>query len=98
MRRLPPSIRNAAFLRAARALPQLRRYHPSTIPSLVQTGTPEFTANAAAMGELVADVESKLREARLGGGVKAQERHKSRGKLLPRERYATPSPLIRWRL
>lgn len=92
MRRLPPSIRNAAFVRASRAPPQLRRYHASVLPSLVQTGTPEFTARATAMGGLVADMESKLQEARLGGGVKAQERHKSRGKLLPRERYVTPGP------
>ena len=89
MRRLPPSIRNASFLRAARTPSQFRRYHASVIPSLVQTGTPEFTAKATAMSELVADMESKLEEARLGGGIKAQERHKSRGKLLPRERYVT---------
>ncbi|KAJ3540298.1 hypothetical protein NMY22_g4362 [Coprinellus aureogranulatus] len=86
MRRLPPSLRNAAFVRAARAPVQFRRYHASILPSLVQTGTPEFAAKTKAMDDLVADVESKLREVRQGGGVKAQQRHKSKGKLLPRER------------
>jgi 3-methylcrotonyl-CoA carboxylase beta subunit len=86
MRRLPPSLRNATFIRFARAPVQFRRYHAAVLPSLVQTGTPEFAAKAKAMDELVADVETKLQEARQGGGVKAQQRHKSKGKLLPRER------------
>jgi 3-methylcrotonyl-CoA carboxylase beta subunit len=38
------------------------------------------------MDELVADLDVKLQEARLGGGVKAAERMRGKGKLLPRER------------
>lgn len=86
MRRFPPSLRNATFARLARAPVQHRRYHASILPSLVQTGTPEFAAKSSAMDELVADLDSKLKDARMGGGVKAQERMRSKGKLLPRER------------
>lgn len=86
MRRFPPSLRNATFARIARAPIQHRRYHASVLPSLVQTGTPEFAAKTAAMNELVADLETKLQKARQGGGPKAQERMRSKGKLLPRER------------
>jgi acetyl-CoA carboxylase carboxyltransferase component len=38
------------------------------------------------MGALVEDLEAKLAAARQGGGPKAAERMKSKGKLLPRER------------
>ncbi|PSR71848.1 hypothetical protein PHLCEN_2v12349 [Hermanssonia centrifuga] len=40
------------------------------------------------MDTLVADLESKLAAARLGGGQKAVERMRSKGKKLPRERLA----------
>lgn len=40
------------------------------------------------MDGLVDEFEAKTAQARLGGGPKAQEKMKSRGKLLPRERYA----------
>jgi len=39
------------------------------------------------MDELVADLERKTAEARLGGGAKAAERMRNKGKKLPRERY-----------
>lgn len=39
------------------------------------------------MDALVEDLESKLAAARQGGGTKAAARMKSKGKLLPRERY-----------
>jgi len=38
------------------------------------------------MDALVADFEAKTAAARLGGGAKAAERMKSKGKKLPRER------------
>lgn len=38
------------------------------------------------MDALVADFEAKTATARLGGGVKAAERMRSKGKKLPRER------------
>jgi 3-methylcrotonyl-CoA carboxylase beta subunit len=45
------------------------------------------------MDQLVADLEAKLTAARAGGGAKAAERMRSKGKMLPRERCATPSCL-----
>lgn len=38
------------------------------------------------MDELVRDLEEKTKQARLGGGEKAAERMRSKGKKLPRER------------
>ena len=46
----------------------------------------EFQTNARAMQALVADLNSKLAQAALGGGVAACAKHTARGKLLPRER------------
>ena len=42
------------------------------------------------MDALVEDLESRLADARQGGGPKAAARMKNRGKLLPRERYGRP--------
>ncbi|KAF9569272.1 carboxyl transferase [Agrocybe pediades] len=65
-----------------------RRYHASVLPSLISTSSPEFQAKSAAMDELVKNLESKLAKARQGGGPKAAERMKSKGKRLPRERLS----------
>src|SRR5471032_1610232 len=46
----------------------------------------EFAANSAAMLKQVDDLHTLLAQVQQGGGPKAQERHTSRGKLLPRER------------
>lgn len=86
MRRTPPTLRNATLTLARAPLRHQRSYHASVLPSLVQTGTPEYTAKESAMNELVADLDAKLQEARLGGGAKAAERMRGKGKLLPRER------------
>ena len=48
--------------------------------------SPEYAINQAAMTGLVDDLHSLLARVRQGGGAKAQERHTSRGKLLPRDR------------
>ena len=64
-----------------------RLYHPSVLPSLVSRSSPEFQEKALSMDALVQDFESKLTAARQGGGPKAAARMKSKGKLLPRERY-----------
>ena len=45
-----------------------------------------FEANAAHMRTLVADLRSKVAGIAKGGNEKARERHRSRGKLLPRDR------------
>jgi 3-methylcrotonyl-CoA carboxylase beta subunit len=41
------------------------------------------------MDQVVADLDAKLGAAREGGGAKAAERMRGRGKKLPRERYCT---------
>jgi hypothetical protein len=63
-----------------------RKYHASVLPSLISPASPEFREKANAMDLLVADLEARLERARQGGGPKAAERMRSRGKKLPRER------------
>ena len=58
----------------------------SVIQSSISTGSDMFKANAAAMDELVADLDRKRAAAALGGPERSRERHLSRGKLLPRDR------------
>ncbi|KAI9066365.1 carboxyl transferase [Trametes sanguinea] len=65
-----------------------RSYHPSVLPSLISTTSPEFKAKQEAMDALVQDLEAKLAKVRQGGGPKAAERMRSKGKKLPRERLA----------
>jgi 3-methylcrotonyl-CoA carboxylase beta subunit len=45
-------------------------------------------ANAAAMRAVVEDLRAKLAVIEQGGGKRARDKHKARGKLLPRERIA----------
>jgi 3-methylcrotonyl-CoA carboxylase beta subunit len=52
----------------------------------INTRSPEFAANGAAMREQVDQLRALLGRIREGGGAKAQERHTSRGKLLPCQR------------
>ncbi|AJE19795.1 carboxyl transferase domain-containing protein [Azotobacter chroococcum] len=52
----------------------------------INTRSPEFAANGAAMREQVDQLRALLGRIREGGGAKAQERHTARGKLLPRQR------------
>ncbi|BAP41964.1 propionyl-CoA carboxylase [Pseudomonas sp. StFLB209] len=52
----------------------------------INTRSPEYLANQAAMQGQVEALHSLLASIREGGGAKAQQRHTSRGKLLPRER------------
>ncbi|KIJ69943.1 hypothetical protein HYDPIDRAFT_104614 [Hydnomerulius pinastri MD-312] len=65
-----------------------RSYHASVLPSLISTTSPEFQQKAESMNALVADLKAKIAEARQGGGPKAQERMRSKGKKLPRERLS----------
>ncbi|TDL21132.1 carboxyl transferase [Rickenella mellea] len=68
--------------------PRSRTYHASVLPSIVSSASPDFQAKAEAMDNLIASLESELSDARLGGGTKAAERMKGKGKMLPRERLA----------
>ncbi|HKS11438.1 MAG TPA: carboxyl transferase domain-containing protein [Pseudomonas sp.] len=52
----------------------------------INTRSPEYQANQAAMLRQVEALRALLAQVRQGGGPSAQERHTSRGKLLPRER------------
>jgi acetyl-CoA carboxylase carboxyltransferase component len=54
--------------------------------SHVDVRSPAFLANREANLKLLETVEAALAKARAGGGPKYVERHKARGKLLPRER------------
>ena len=73
--------------RRVAALRPYRAYHASVLPSHLSTASPEFKSKVEAMDALIADFEAKTATARLGGGVKAAERMRSKGKKLPRERY-----------
>ena len=61
----------------------------TTLQTKINPASPEFAANTAAMRTLVEDLRTLLSRIAEGGGAKAQERHLSRGKLLPRQRIDT---------
>ncbi|HXZ68861.1 MAG TPA: carboxyl transferase domain-containing protein, partial [Alphaproteobacteria bacterium] len=58
----------------------------SALKSAIDARSREFSANAAAMQVLVEALRSKLSEVAQGGTEASRARHKSRGKLLARER------------
>src|SRR4051812_996996 len=78
------------------------------LPTNVDASAPDYQENAAIMRNLVAELRERLRQVAQGGGEGAIERHRSRGKLLARERIdllldpGTPflelSPLAAWEM
>lgn len=58
----------------------------SKLKTLVEPQSEEFKSNSAAYEELLAGLREREKEARKGGGEKAQRRHRERGKLPVRER------------
>ncbi|MCF7717935.1 methylcrotonoyl-CoA carboxylase [Aeromonas jandaei] len=58
----------------------------SRIHSRLDTASPEYAANRAAMQVLVDDLHARIAEIAQGGGAANNARHQARGKLLPRER------------
>ncbi len=78
----------------------------AVIKSKLNTATPEFTAAADAMRTRIAVLEARIATVHAGGGMRAREKHKARGKLFARERVnalidpETPflelSPLAAW--
>ena len=58
----------------------------SRIESRLEPGSEAFRANSAYMQSLVNDLDEQAARIRQGGGEAYQERHRARGKLLPRER------------
>src|SRR5262245_54669457 len=78
------------------------------LDSRVRTDTPEFRENQAHMQRLVHELNSRLSQARRGGGEKNVARHREQGKLPVRERlerlldpsspFLELSPLAAWDL
>src|SRR5688572_2613468 len=78
------------------------------IVSQIRTSAPEFLENKRTNEALVAELEQRLAQIRLGGTEKARQRHLSRGKLLPRDRveglldpgspFLELSPLAAWEM
>jgi acetyl-CoA carboxylase carboxyltransferase component len=76
------------------------------LPDLVDTAAPEHVERRDALLELLAEHDRQLAVANGGGGEKYVDRHRSRGKLLPRERiellldpdspFLELSPLAAW--
>ncbi len=58
------------------------------LPTTVDPDDPGFHANREAMVAMLATIEGLLRQAAAGGGERATQRHRSRGKLPVRERVA----------
>ncbi len=58
----------------------------TTLKSAIDPGSPEFAASAGMMRGLAAELARRRKEAAEGGTAAARERHRARGKLLPRER------------
>jgi 3-methylcrotonyl-CoA carboxylase beta subunit len=56
------------------------------IASQIDTSSDEFAANGAATAALVAELHERRAAAAAGGSPKARDRHRERGKLLPRDR------------
>ena len=60
----------------------------ATLHTQLNPRSAEFASNSAAMLKQVDALHTLLAQVQQGGGSKAQERHTSRGKLLPRERIS----------
>jgi 3-methylcrotonyl-CoA carboxylase beta subunit len=58
----------------------------SVMKSNLNRNAADYAANAAAMAALVDDLRQKVSRIRLGGSQRARDKHRLRGKLLPRER------------
>jgi 3-methylcrotonyl-CoA carboxylase beta subunit len=56
------------------------------LPTALDSHSPEAQARAAHNRALVAELRARVAEAALGGSAQSRERHRARGKLLPRER------------
>jgi len=58
------------------------------LPTSISANDKAAQANAAAMRALVDDLKARLAQIEQGGGKRARDKHKARGKLLVRERIA----------
>ena len=58
----------------------------AVLESRIDTGSEQFATNRERMLERLAQLDSELEKARLGGGQERIDRHHSRGRMMPRER------------
>ncbi|MEZ7960191.1 MAG: hypothetical protein QMC01_10740 [Pseudomonadales bacterium] len=58
----------------------------AVITSDINPRTADFIENVEHMQSLVDDLQTTVEQIKQGGGERYQERHKARGKLLPRDR------------
>ncbi|XP_044633987.1 methylcrotonoyl-CoA carboxylase beta chain, mitochondrial isoform X2 [Equus asinus] len=83
------ALRGALRPCARAAAPGPRAYHGdrvSTLGTRPDPGSAVYQENYEQMRALVGQLHERAQRIRLGGGEKARARHRSRGKLLPRER------------
>uniref|UniRef100_A0A9L0RP08 Methylcrotonoyl-CoA carboxylase beta chain, mitochondrial n=1 Tax=Equus caballus TaxID=9796 RepID=A0A9L0RP08_HORSE len=83
------ALRGALRPCARAAVPGPRAYHGdrvSTLGTRPDPGSAVYQENYEQMRALVGQLHERAQRIRLGGGEKARARHRSRGKLLPRER------------
>lgn len=86
MRALSRSVKRQPVASASLNKATIRQYHASVLPSLISTTSPEFQENAQGMEALIQSLDMEIAQVRMGGGTKAIERMRSKGKKLPRER------------
>jgi 3-methylcrotonyl-CoA carboxylase beta subunit len=58
----------------------------ATLESRVDRSSDEFATNQRYFDQLLAELRERTETVRRGGGAATVERHRARGKLLPRER------------
>jgi 3-methylcrotonyl-CoA carboxylase beta subunit len=58
------------------------------IKSTINLHSEQYRSQHDAMSALVADLQAKVQEIEQGGGITAQQKHRAKGKLLPRERVS----------
>ncbi|EIM89529.1 carboxyl transferase [Stereum hirsutum FP-91666 SS1] len=88
MRALSRSVKRQPVASASLDKATIRQYHASVLPSLISTTSPEFQENTQGMESLIQNLDMETAQVRMGGGTKAIERMRSKGKKLPRERLA----------
>lgn len=87
-------LRRLALARSSSIRTRGFHHNPATVlPSSVSTASPDFVEKASAMDALVSDLEKHLATARLGGGHKALEKMRARGKKVPRDRFVLIIPI-----
>jgi 3-methylcrotonyl-CoA carboxylase beta subunit len=82
---LSSSIAVAAAAAPSRAM-SFTKTEINVLDGSIPKDDPSFLANAAKMDDILADLQARVNEAKLGGDAKAREKHVARKKLLVRDR------------